>query len=247
MSKVLIVTGGGRGIGKATSLLAAERGWDVCINYHSDASAAEAVKRQVEGKGRRALTVKADVSREDDVVALFKAADALGPLSGLVNNAGILYPADRIENTNADKLQKIFALNAIAPMLCAREAIRRMSKKHGGKGGSIVNLSSVVAVLGGPGRNVDYGATKAAVELFTLGLAREVADEGIRVNAVRPGPTRTDMLDNPKQAGRLEEMAKVIPMKRVGRPEEIAAPIVWLLSEEASFVTGTSIVASGGR
>lgn len=247
MSKVLIVTGGGRGIGRATSLLAAERGWDVCINYVSDTAAAEKVKREIEGKGRKALVVKADVSREDDVVALFKAADALGPVTGLVNNAGILYPADRIENTNAAKLEKLFAINVIGPFLCAREAIRRMSTKHGGKGGSIVNISSVVAHLGGPGRNVDYGSTKAAIELFTLGLAREVADEGIRVNAVKPGPTRTDMLDNPAQAGRLEEMAKVIPMKRVGRPEEIAAPIVWLLSDEASFVTGTSIIASGGR
>jgi NAD(P)-dependent dehydrogenase (short-subunit alcohol dehydrogenase family) len=247
MSKILIVTGGGRGIGKATSLLAAERGWDVCVNYASDSAAADKVKQQIEAKGRKAIAVKADVSKEDDVVALFKAADALGPVMGLVNNAGILYPADRIENTNAEKLSKIFAINVIGPFLCAREAIRRMSTKHGGKGGSIVNVSSVVAHLGGPGRNVDYGSTKAAIELFTLGLAREVADEGIRVNAVKPGPTRTDMLDNPAQAGRLEEMAKVIPMKRVGRPEEIAAPIVWLLSDEASFVTGTSIIASGGR
>jgi NAD(P)-dependent dehydrogenase (short-subunit alcohol dehydrogenase family) len=247
MSKVLIITGGGRGIGKATSLLAAERGWDVCVNYASDAAAAEKVKRQIESKGRKALTVKADVSKEDDVVALFKAADALGPLAGLVNNAGILYPGHRVDTVTGDSLHKLFATNVIGPFLCAREAIKRMSTKYGGKGGSIVNISSVVAHNGGAGRNVDYGATKAAIELFTLGLAREVAEEGIRVNAVKPGPTRTDMLDNPAQAGRLEEMAKVIPMKRVGRPEEIAAPIVWLLSDEASFVTGTSIIASGGR
>ncbi len=247
MSKVLIVTGGGRGIGKATSILAAEKGWDVCIAYASDAAAAEKVKQQIEAMGRKALAVKADVGKEDDVVAPFKAADALGPLKGLVNNAGIMYPPGRVEDINADKLQKLYATNVFGPILCSREAIRRMSTKHGGTGGAIVNVTSVVAHLGGPGRNVDYGTTKAAMELFTLGLGREVADEGIRVNAVRPGPTRTEMLDNPLQAGRLEEMAKVVPMKRVGKPEEIAAPIVWLLSDEASFVVGTSIIASGGR
>jgi NAD(P)-dependent dehydrogenase (short-subunit alcohol dehydrogenase family) len=164
-----------------------------------------------------------------------------------VNNAGILYPAHRVDAVTGDMMQKLFSINVFGPFFCARAAIKRMSTKYGGAGGSIVNISSVVAHNGGAGRNVDYGASKAAIELFTLGLAREVAEEGIRVNAVKPGPTRTDMLDNPDQAGRLEEMAKVIPMKRVGRPQEIAAPIVWLLSDEASFVTGTSIIASGGR
>jgi NAD(P)-dependent dehydrogenase (short-subunit alcohol dehydrogenase family) len=247
MTKVLVITGGSRGIGRATALLAAQRGYSVVINYTSDAAAAEKVKKEIEAKGGKAVTCKADVSKEAEVVALFKAADALGPLAGLVNNAGILPVPDRVENQTSQKLEKIFGINVIGPFLCAREAIRRMSTKHGGKGGAIVNLSSVAAHLGGAGRTVDYAATKAAMEIFTLGLAREVAEEGIRVNAVRPGPTRTEMLDNPNQAGRLAEMAKVIPMKRVGEPEEIAAPILWLLSDEASFVTGTSIIASGGR
>ena len=197
MSKVLIVTGGSRGIGRATSLLAADRGYDVCINYSSNAAAAEATKRDVEAKGRKAIAVCADVSNEIGVDTLFKEADKLGPLHGLVNSAGLLPKPDRVENTSGAKLQRLFEVNVFGSFLCAREAIHRLSTKRGGKGGAIVNLSSVAAMLGGAGRTIDYAATKAAIEIFTLGLAREVAEEGIRVNCVRPGPIRTEMLDNP--------------------------------------------------
>ena len=247
MSKVLIVTGGSRGIGRATSLLAADRGYDVCINYTANEAAAEATKREVEAKGRKAIAVCADVSNEIGVEGLFKEADKLGSLSGLVNSAGLLPKPDRIENTSAAKLQRLFEVNVFGSFLCAREAVRRMSTKFGGKGGAIVNLSSVAAILGGPGRTIDYAATKAAIEIFTLGLAREVAEEGIRVNCVRPGPVHTEMLDNPNQPGRIDEMSKAVPMKRVGQPIEIANAILWLLSDEASFTTGATIAVSGGR
>jgi NAD(P)-dependent dehydrogenase (short-subunit alcohol dehydrogenase family) len=247
MVKVVIVTGGGRGIGRATARLAAARGYAVCIAYVADATAADAVRRDIERQGGRAIAVKADVAREAEVVALFAAADALGPLRGLVNCAGVLPTPDRVENVTTERLRHIFDTNVIGSFLCAREAIHRMSTRHGGAGGSIVNISSAAAHLGGAGSEVDYAASKAAIEIFTLGLAREVAGEGIRVNAVRPGPTRTAMIDNPHQAGRLQLMADIVPMKRVGEPEEIAAPILWLMSDEASFVTGTTIVASGGR
>ncbi len=247
MSKVLIITGGSRGIGRATALLAAKRGYDVCINYFGNEAAAESTRREIEAAGRKAMAVKGDVGIERDVVRLFEEADKLGPLAGLVNNAGLLPKPDRVENTSAAKLQRLFEVNVFGSFLCAREAVRRMSTRHGGKGGGIVNLSSVAALLGGAGRTIDYAATKAAIEIFTLGLAREVAEEGIRVNCVRPGPTHTEMLDTPEQAGRLEEMAKVIPMKRVGQPHEIANAVLWLLSDEASFATGTTIAVSGGR
>jgi NAD(P)-dependent dehydrogenase (short-subunit alcohol dehydrogenase family) len=247
MDKVVIVTGGGRGIGRATARLAAARGYAVCIAYVSDTAAAEAVRQEIEAKGGRAIAVKTDVAREADVVALFAAADALGPLHGLVNCAGVLPDPDRVENITPERLRRVFDTNVTGSFLCAREAIRRLSTRHGGPGGAIVNISSAAAHLGGAGSEVDYAASKAAIEVFTLGLAREVAAEGIRVNAVRPGPTRTAMIDNPKQPGRVQLMAEIVPMKRVGEPEEIAAPVLWLLSDEASFVTGTTIVATGGR
>jgi NAD(P)-dependent dehydrogenase (short-subunit alcohol dehydrogenase family) len=247
MEKVVVVTGGGRGIGRATSLLAAERGYAVCINYVSDADAAHKTKAEIEAKGGKAMAVKADIAKEDDVVALFKAADALGPLKGLVNNAGMLPKFDRVENQTQAKLTRIFGINIFGPFLCAREAIHRMSTKHGGSGGAIVNVSSVAAHFGGAGRTVDYAATKAALEIFTVGLARELAEEGIRVNTVRPGPTETNMMVGPEQNNRAKDIIPQIPMKRLGQPREIAHPILWLLSDEASYVTATTIIASGGR
>ena len=247
MSKVVVVTGGSRGIGRAMTLLAADRGYDVCINYSANEAAAEATKREVEAKGRKAIAVCADISNEIGVEGLFKEADKLGQLHGLVNSAGLLPKPDRIENTSAAKLQRLFEVNVFGSFLCAREAIHRLSTKRGGKGGAIVNLSSVAAMLGGAGRTIDYAATKAAIEIFTLGLAREVAEEGIRVNCVRPGPIRTEMLDNPNQRGRLAEMEQAVPMKRVGEPIEVANAILWLLSDEASFTTGTTLAVSGGR
>ena len=247
MSKVVIITGGSRGIGRATSLLAAKRGYTVCVNFTSNEAAANKVVKEIESAGGKAAAVCADVSNEIAVEALFKEADKLGPLYGLVNSAGLLPKPDRVENTTAAKLQRLFEVNVFGSFLCAREAIHRLSTKRGGKGGAIVNLSSVAAMLGGAGRTIDYAATKAAIEIFTLGLAREVAEEGIRVNCVRPGPVRTEMLDNPNQPGRLAEMSQAVPMKRVGEPIEIANAIIWLLSDEASFATGATLAVSGGR
>jgi NAD(P)-dependent dehydrogenase (short-subunit alcohol dehydrogenase family) len=246
MSKVLVVTGGSRGIGRETALLAAERGYDICINYASDEAAAQAVKREIEAKGRKAIAVCADVSNETAVEALFKEADKLGPLSALVNSAGLLPKPDRIENTNLARLQRIFEVNVFGTFLCSREAVRRMSTKFGGKGGVIVNVSSMIADIGGAGRAVEYGATKAAIDTLTVGLAREVAEEGIRVNAVKPGPIETDMLKAPEQKGRIAVAAGLNPMKRVGRAEEVAAAVLWLLSDEASYTTAATIRVSGG-
>ena len=245
MDKVLVVTGGGRGIGRSVSLLAAERGYKVCINYSSNETAAVAVAKEIEATGGQAIAVKADVSKDADVVALFKAADELGPLTGLVNNAGILPKPGLIEDISIEKLQLIFSINVFGSFLCAREATLRMAKKHGGKGGAIVNVSSAAALRGGAGRTLDYAATKGAIDTFTLGLARELADEGIRVNSARPGPTETDIFTayEPK---RLVEVASIMPMKRVGKPMEVANAIVWLLSDEASFVTGATLNVTGG-
>ncbi len=246
MSKVLMVTGGSRGIGRATALLAADRGYDVCINYTSNEAAAEATVREIEAKGRRAMAVRADVSSEAAVEALFKQADKLGALAALVNSAGLLPKPGRLEDTSAARLQRLFEVNVFGAFLCCREAVRRMSTKSGGIGGVIVNVSSVVADIGGAGRAIEYGASKAAIDTLTVGLAREVAEEGIRVNTVKPGPIQTDMLEAPEHAGRLEVAAGLNPMKRVGQPQEVANAVLWLLSDEASYTTASTITVSGG-
>ena len=248
MNRVLLITGGSRGIGAATAALAAARGWDVAVNYTRDAAAAEAVAERVRAEGRRAITVCADVADEAAVLAMFRTVDHdLGPLGGLVNNAGVVDMASRVDQMSAARMQRMFAINVIGSMLCAREAVRRMSTQHGGPGGSIVNLSSAAARLGAPGQYVDYAAAKGAIDTFTVGLAREVAAEGVRVNAVRPGIIETEIHASGGQPDRAARLAPMVPMQRAGSADEVAAAIVWLLSAEASYCTGTFIDVSGGR
>ena len=248
MSKVILITGGSRGIGAATARLAAERGYAVAVNYRRDRAAAEAVVEAVERAGGRAVAVAADVAVEDEVVRMFAAVDAeLGPLTALVNNAGILETQMRVEAMDAARLQRVFAVNVIGSFLCAREAVRRMSTRHGGRGGAIVNVSSGASRLGSPGEYVDYAASKGAIDTLTIGLAREVAEEGIRVNAVRPGFIYTGIHASGGDPGRVDRVKDLVPMKRGGQPAEVAAAILWLLSEEASFTTGTFIDVTGGK
>ena len=238
------MTGGGRGIGAATARLAAQRGYAVCVNYLEDRAAADEVVRAIP----KAIAVQADIGVEAEVIRLFETADReLGPLTALVNNAATLEPQMRLEQMDAARMQRMFATNAIGTMLCAREAVRRMSVRHGGSGGVIVNVSSGAARWGSPGEYVDYAATKGAIDTFTLGLAAEVAEEGIRVNAVRPGFIYTDMHTKGGEPGRVDRVKSMVPMKRGGQPEEVASAILWLLSDEASFVTGTILDVSGGR
>ncbi|MGZ4593343.1 MAG: SDR family oxidoreductase [Actinomycetes bacterium] len=244
----VVVTGGSRGIGAATALRLAERGHPVCISFVQQADAADAVVAACAAAGVDAIAVRADVSVEDDVVALFEAVDAeLGPLAGLVNNAGVVDRQARVEDITTQRLERMFAVNVTGSFLCAREAVRRMSTRRGGAGGAVVNVSSRAAVLGAPGEYVDYAAAKAAVDAMTLGLAREVADEGIRVNAVRPGLIATDIHADSGEPGRPDRLAPTVPMRRPGQPEEVAAAIVWLLGDEATYVTGTFIDVAGGR
>ncbi|MDP3083183.1 MAG: SDR family oxidoreductase [Rubrivivax sp.] len=248
MNRVLLVTGGSRGIGAASARLAAQRGWDVAVNYTRDEAAAAAVADAVRAAGRRALAVRADVADEAQVLAMFAAIDReLGPLAGLVNNAGVVDRASRVDDMSAARLQRMFAVNVLGSMLCAREALRRMSTRHGGAGGAIVNLSSVAARLGAPGQYVDYAAAKGAIDTFTLGLAREVATEGVRVNAVRPGIIETEIHASGGEPDRAARMAPQVPMQRAGSADEVAQAIVWLLSDEASYTTGTVLDVSGGR
>jgi NAD(P)-dependent dehydrogenase (short-subunit alcohol dehydrogenase family) len=245
---VLLITGGGRGIGAATARLAAARGYDVCVSYLTNRDAAEAVVRDVEQLGRRASAVRADVATEADVVAMFAHVDEhFGRLDGLVNNAGMLERQMRVEQMDAGRLTRTLATNVTGAFLCCREAVRRMSTRHGGAGGAIVNVSSMAARLGSPNEYVDYAASKAAVDTLTIGLAREVADEAIRVNAVRPGLIHTGIHASGGDPGRVDRLSATVPMKRGGAPEEVAAAILWLLSPEASFVTGSFIDVSGGR
>jgi len=244
---VVVVTGGGRGIGAATARLAAERGYAVCVNFVSNRAAADKVVAGIAAAGGRAIAVQGDVAREADVKRIFDAAAALGPVTALVNNAGILERQGRLDEMEAARFERVFATNITGAFLCAREAVRRMSTRHGGQGGAIVNVSSMASRLGSPGEYVDYAASKGAIDTLTTGLAREVAEEGIRVNAVRPGVIRTEIHASGGEPGRVERVKGGVPMKRGGEPEEVARAILWLLSDEASYSTGTFIDVSGGR
>ncbi len=245
---VLLVTGGGRGIGAATARLAAARGYDVCVNYRANRAAADAVVSDIHGQGRRAIAVQADVAVEADVVRVFAAVDQqLGRLTALVNNAGILERQGRVDQVDAARLSRIFATNVTGAFICAREAVKRMSTKYGGAGGAIVNVSSRAAVLGAPGEYVDYAASKGALDTLTVGLAKEVAGEGIRVNAVRAGIIYTDIHVSGGEPGRVDRLGPTLPMARGGNVDEVARAILWLLSDEASYTTGSFIDVSGGR
>ncbi len=245
MDKVMIITGGGRGIGAETARLAAKQGYAVCINYLHDRKAAENLLNELKTK---AIAVAADVSSEKDVLKLFAEVDrALGRVSVLVNNAGIVDRSQRVEQITAERLARMFAVNVTGSFLCAREAVKRMSKKHGGPGGAIVNVSSAAAKLGSPGDYVDYAAAKAAVETFTVGLAKEVGAEGIRVNAVRPGVIRTDIHKVSGDPSRVDRVGAAAPLGRPGEPQEVARAILWLASDEASYTTGAVLDVTGGR
>jgi NAD(P)-dependent dehydrogenase (short-subunit alcohol dehydrogenase family) len=248
MGKVVVVTGGGRGIGAATAVTAAERGYDVCVVYQHRQEAAETVVARCLAAGVRGLAVAADVSVEDDVVRLFSTVDErLGPIAALVNNAGIVDRQIRVVDIDAGRVERMLRVNVVSAFLCAREAVRRMSTHRGGAGGCIVNVSSRAAVLGSPGEYVDYAASKAAVDTLTVGLAKEVAAEGIRVNAVRPGLINTDIHASGGEPGRVERLKASVPLGRGGQPDEVAAAVLWLLSDEASYVTGTLLDVGGGR
>lgn len=246
--QVILVTGGSRGIGAATSLLAAEHGFSVAVNYLHHGEAARAVVDEILRRGGRAVALPADVSQEAAVVDLFdQASKQLGPITALVNNAGTLEPQTRVELITAARLERVLAVNVIGSFLCAREAVRRMSRANGGSGGAIVNVSSVAARLGAPGEYVDYAASKAAIDALTIGLAKEVAGDGIRVNAVRPGYIYTDIHSAGGEPGRVDRLKDALPMKRGGDPCEVAEAILWLLSEKASYCTGSFLEVAGGR
>ena len=244
MSGVMLITGGGRGIGAATARLAARQGYRVCVNYRSDERSA---RQLVERLGHQSKAVQGDVSIEADVVRMFKEADAMGGLTVLVNNAGIVDRSTRVENLSAERIQRMLAINVTGSFLCAREAVKRMSTRHGGKGGAIVNVSSMAAKFGGAGDYVDYAASKGAIDSFTVGLAKEVGPEGIRVNAVRPGVIRTEIHETSGDPGRVERIGATAALQRGGDADEVARAILWLASAEASYITGALLDVSGGR
>lgn len=248
LKKVLIITGGSRGIGAATARLAAQAGYAVCISFLNNRAAASAVVDEIREAGGEAIAVAADVSVEAEVVRLFEQAEeALGPVTALVNNAGILEPHRRVEHMDAGRLSRVFATNVIGSFICAREAVRRMSSSNGGAGGVIVNLSSIASRLGAPDEYVDYAASKGAIDTFTVGLAKEVAAEGIRVNAVRPGVIYTDIHASGGEPHRVDRVKGSVPMQRGGSAEEVAKAILWLLSDDASYSTGALLDVTGGR
>ena len=248
MKPIALITGGSRGIGAATCLLAAQKGYAVAVNYTANSLAADEVVRQIRAGGGTAITVQGDVGIEADILAMFAKVDAkLGPLTALVNNAGVVDVASRVDAMSAARLKRMFDINVLGSMMCAREAVQRMSTKRGGAGGTIVNLSSVAAKLGGPSQYVDYAASKGAIDTFTIGLAKEVALEGIRVNAVRPGIIETDIHASGGEPDRARQMAPMVPMQRAGSAMEVAQAIVWLMTEESSYCTGTIIDVAGGR
>ena len=248
MAKVMLITGASRGIGAASADLAAAAGYAVAVNYRNDQMRAQAVVERILSKGGNAYAFRADISQESEVERLFREVDErFGRITALVNNAGMLEAQMRVESIDAARIQRIFATNVIGSILCAREAIHRMSTKRGGRGGAIVNVSSMAARLGSPNEYVDYAASKGAIDTFTIGLAREVASEGIRVNAVRPGLIDTEMHASGGEPGRIDRLKSSVPMQRGGAAEEVARAILWLLSDEASYTTGTFIDVSGGR
>ena len=248
MDKVLLVTGGSRGIGAATARLAAQAGWAVAVNYADNALAADEVVRAIRAAGGRALAVQGDVADEAQVLRMFETVDAkLGRLTGLVNNAGVVDVTARLDEMSVARWRRMFDINVIGSMLCAREAVRRMSTRHGGSGGAIVNLSSAASRLGSPGQYVDYAAAKGAIDAFTIGLAKEVALEGIRVNAVRPGLIETEIHASGGLPDRVRDLSPQVPMQRGGTADEVAQAIVWLLSDAASYTTMSLLDVSGGR
>jgi len=246
--KIMLITGASRGIGSATAILAAQRGYMVCINYLKNTDVANALVKKITSSGGNAIAIQADVSNESEVVTLFKKIDSeFGAIHALINNAGVLDKQMRVVDMNAARIERMFKSNVLSCFLCAREAIKRMSTENNGAGGSIVNVSSRAAILGAANEYVDYAASKGAVDTLTIGLSREVANQGIRVNAVRPGLIETEMHASGGEPGRVKRLAYTLPMQRGGQPEEVAAAILWLLSEEASYVTGAFIDVSGGR
>ena len=247
MRTLALVTGGTRGIGRATACELATQGWDLVLSYRSDDAAAAEAEHECVARGATVHTIRADVSREHDVLAMFHAIDEIGSLRALVNNAGIVGPKTRVDELTVERLQTMFAVNVFGTIVCSREAVRRMSTRHGGAGGRIVNVSSAAARLGSPGEYVDYAAAKGAIDTFTVGLAKEVAEEGILVNAVRPGLVDTDIHASGGQPDRAERLRPLIPLQRVGTAPEIAAVIAFLCSDAASYLCGALIDVSGGR
>ncbi|RIA47728.1 SDR family oxidoreductase [Dichotomicrobium thermohalophilum] len=248
MDKVMLITGASKGIGAATARIAVQRGWTVCVNYRSDEFAARRIVEEISANGGRAFIAQGDVSREEDVLRVFETVDReYGRLDGLVNNAGILEQQTRLDQMSADRFARVFATNITGAFLCAREAVRRMSTAHGGQGGTIVNVSSAASRIGSPWEYIDYAASKGALDTLTLGLSKEVAAEGVRVNAVRPGLIYTDIHAAGGEPGRVDRLGATVPIGRGGTAEEVALSIMWLMSEDASYCTGSLLDVAGGR